>query len=139
MALVHGACGITYFVHAFTPKFDEHALLDDPVMLKTVTEINREIHDLSSVLQSPTVSGLASVESASAESPIDILVRHANSSVTILAVEMRNVAGRGTFTVRGLPKRAVAEVLGERRTIVVQNGRFTDNFAAYGTHTYRIH
>ena len=39
---------------------------------------------------------------------------------------------------RGKPANAVADVLGEGRTIAVRNGRFTDTFAPYGTHTYRI-
>src|SRR5205823_14108252 len=30
MALIHGSKGLIYFVHQFQPKFNEHALLDDP-------------------------------------------------------------------------------------------------------------
>src|SRR5262249_12827384 len=29
-AIIHGSRGLIYFVHQFEPKFDEHALLDDP-------------------------------------------------------------------------------------------------------------
>ena len=51
---------------------------------------------------------------------------------------MRNVPTTGTFDVKDITAAAVAEVIGEARTIPVQNARFTDSFAAYGSHTYRI-
>ena len=54
MALIHGSRGLIYFVHQFKPKFNEHALLDDPEMLAAVTAINRQIRDLAPVLNSPT-------------------------------------------------------------------------------------
>ena len=34
MSLVHGSRGLIYFVHQFKPRFNEHALLDDPEMLE---------------------------------------------------------------------------------------------------------
>jgi hypothetical protein len=42
-AMVHGSRGLIYFVHQFKPSFNEHALLDDPEMLKAVTALNAEI------------------------------------------------------------------------------------------------
>ena len=55
MALIHGSRGLIYFVHQFKPRFNEHALLDDPEMLTAVTAINRQIHDLAPVLNSPSL------------------------------------------------------------------------------------
>ena len=43
MSLIHGSRGLIYFVHQFSPKFDEHALLDDPEMLGMVTKLNLRI------------------------------------------------------------------------------------------------
>ena len=54
MSLVHGSRGLIYFVHQFKPKFNEHALLDDPEMLAAVTAINRQIRELAPVLNSPS-------------------------------------------------------------------------------------
>jgi hypothetical protein len=51
---------------------------------------------------------------------------------------MRNTATTGAFTVRGLPAQAEAEVLGEKRFVPIQNGRFTDAFRPYDVHLYRI-
>ena len=57
MALVHGSRGLIYFVHQFKPKFNEHALLDDPEMLAAVTAVNRQIRELAPVLNSPIGRG----------------------------------------------------------------------------------
>lgn len=50
MALENGATGIVYFVHQFKPKMNVHRLLDDPEMLKAVTEINKEITENAATL-----------------------------------------------------------------------------------------
>ena len=57
MSLIHGSRGLIYFVHQFQPRFNEHALLDDPEMLAAVSAINHQIHDLAPVLNSPDVPG----------------------------------------------------------------------------------
>jgi hypothetical protein len=138
MALIHGSRGLIYFVHQFAPRFNEHALLDDPEMLAAVTAINRQIRELAAVLNSPTVADGATVRSSRTEVPIDIMVKRMPDAVFVFAVGMRNEPARGTFLVRGLPAAATARVLGEGREIAVRNGRFTDEFPAYGAHLYRI-
>jgi hypothetical protein len=138
MALIHGSKGLIYFVHEFKPKFNEHALLDDPEMLAKVTEINRQIHSLAPVLNSPTVANAAEVRSSSKEVPIDIMVKRQGKITYLFAVGMRNGATQGDFTVHGLPKTARAEVMGEERTINVRDGKFTDAFQPYDAHLYRI-
>lgn len=39
MSLVHGSMGLIYFVHEWTPEFNESALLSDREMLQTVRAI----------------------------------------------------------------------------------------------------
>src|SRR4029079_18605856 len=58
MSLIHGSRGLIYFVHQFQPKFNEHALLDDPEMLAAVSALNHQVHDLAPVLNSPDVPGI---------------------------------------------------------------------------------
>jgi hypothetical protein len=43
-----------------------------------------------------------------------------------------------TFHVADLDAQAVAEVLGEDRTLDVTNGSFQDEFAGYDVHLYKI-
>lgn len=138
MSLVHGSRGLIYFVHQFKPKFNEHALLDDPEMLAAVTAINRQIRDLAPVLNSPSTEGVATVRSSDAKVPIDLTVRRRGKTTYLFAVGMRNAPARGRFEIEGLPAAASADVLGEGRRIEVQAGRFEDDFRAYDVHLYAI-
>lgn len=138
MSIIHGSRGLIYFVHQFTPRFDEHALLDDPPMLEAVTAINRQVHDLAAVIDSPTVDGAVSVKSQAPGVPIDIAVHEHSGSTYVFAVGMRSRSTTGEFSVKGLPGRAAAEVIGEGRTIELRDGRVTDAFGPYAVHLYRI-
>ena len=137
MALIHGANGLLWFVHQFQPKFDEHALLDDPVMLPAVTALNHRVESLAPVLNSPTLEGVGTVQ-AGGDSPVDILVKRHAGALYIFAVGMRNAPAKATFQLKGLPPDASAEVLDEGRKVSIQHGHFTDSFAPYDVHLYRI-
>ncbi len=138
MSLIHGSRGIIYFVHRFRPSFVEAALLQDPEMLRAVTAINRQIHELAPVLNSPSLAGAVSVSSARPDVPIDILVKRYEDALYIFAVGMRNAATEGTFTIAGLPEAFQMEVLGEDRTLQGTGGTFRDAFQPYEVHLYRI-
>lgn len=138
MSLIHGSTGLIYFVHQFKPRFIEPALLEDPEMLAAVTAINKQIHELAPVLNSPTVKDGATVTSSSHDVPIDAMVKRHNGATYVFAVGMRNAPAKGTFEVRGLPATATAEVIGENRRIAVKGGKFEDEFRAYDVHLYRI-
>ena len=51
---------------------------------------------------------------------------------------MRNGPAVGNFRVNGLTGESTAEVLGESRSVPVTNGRFTDSFAPWDAHIYKI-
>ena len=138
MALVHGSRGLIYFVHQFKPKFIEAGLLADAEMVAAVTKINRRIHALAPVLNSPTIAGGATVKSSSPDVPVDVTVKRHGGATYLFAVCMRNAAATAAFTVTGLGKEAAAEVLGEGRKVPVRDGAFEDRFAPYGVHLYKI-
>lgn len=138
MALIHGSRGLIYFVHQFKPTETDHALLDDPEMLKMVTSVNRQIKDLAPVLNSDSVQDRATVTSSVADLPIDVMVKKHDRALYLFSVAMRNRSARGSFHISGLPTRTRAEVLGEGRTIEIRNGAFGDEFGPYGVHLYRI-
>ena len=138
MSLIHGSMGLIYFVHEWKPKFNEHALLDDPEMLAAVTEINHQIHELAPVLNSPTVKGGASVISSRADIPVDIMVKRHEGATYLFAAGMRNGLTIASFKVYDISPTATAEVIGEGRKIDVRNGRFQDDFNVYDVHLYRI-
>lgn len=139
MSLIHGSMGLIYFVHEWEPKFNEHALLDNPDMLKAVTAINKQIHNLASVLNSPSIDNSVVVESSMKDVPIDIMVKKssgADAATYIFAICMRNGETRGAFTIEGLLGRTQIEVIGESRTIEATNGKFEDDFKPWDVHIY---
>ena len=137
MSLIHGSTGIVYFVHQFVPKFDEHALLDDPQMLAAVTGINQQVHELAPVLNSPSVDGVK-VKSSDEKTPIDAMAKRSGNATYIFAVGMRNAPAKGTFTVAGSKDGASIEVIGEDRKLSSHDGAFEDDFQPHDVHLYRI-
>jgi hypothetical protein len=84
-------------------------------------------------------TGVRSVLSSLEKVPIDAMVKRQHDDATYLfAVGMRNAPTRGTITVRGLPARAEAEVLGEKRSLSINDGRFEDDFRPNDVHPYKI-
>lgn len=149
MALVHGSQGLIYFCHQFQPQFIEAGLLADAEMAEAVGAINRQIHELAPVLQSPTIpNGVAVTCEATANDaerarlletgPIAAVLKHQDNTMFVFAVRMENSPAKAHFELQGLHSSATAEVLGENRRIAVENGRFTDDFEPYGVHLYRI-
>ena len=151
MSLVHGAQGIVYFVHQMgkdkDTKFIEASVFEDPEMAKAFTETNLRIAAFAPVLNSPTLkdgADVASSEPASKEladlglAPIAAMAKRLDGATYVFAVRMEDIASKGSFTVKGLTGRAVAEVLGEDRKIDVTDGKFSDDFKGYEVHLYKI-
>ena len=145
MSLIHGSRGLVYFVHEWKPKFNEHALLDDPEMLKAVTETNAQIRDLAPVLNSPTVAAVlpqitddGPAAPAGAAVPVASMVKRHGGATYVFAVAMRDQGGKATLTVPGQAADAAAEVIGEGRTVKVAGGKFEDEFEPHAVHLYRI-
>ena len=137
MSLVKGTRGIIYFVHQFRPKFDEHALLDDPEMLAAVTAINKQIHELAPALNSATVQDALKVESSNKDVTVAAMVKRQGGATYVFAVPMNPGETEATFTLDGLPAGAKIEVLGENRKIEAA-GKFQDTFVDWAVHLYRI-
>lgn len=138
MALIHGARGIDFFVHQFKPKFNEHALLDNPDMLAAVTAVNQQITSLAPVLNSATLVDGVVVESTNPKTPVHAMVKRRDGATYIFSAAMYCEETKATFRVNGLRGNRTAEALGEDRTVRVQNGVFTDAFVGNGVHLYRI-
>ncbi len=138
MALIHGARGIDYFVHQFKPKFNEHALLDNPDMLAMVTAVNQQITSLARLLNSATVVDGVAVASTNPKTPVHAMVKRQGGATYVFSAGMYGEETQATFRVQDLTGNRTADVIGEDRQVRVQNGVFTDAFAGYGVHLYRI-
>jgi hypothetical protein len=138
MSLIRGSRGLIYFVHQFQPKSIEAGLLADAEMLAQVTAINRQIHELAAVLNTPSVPDGVKVESSSKNVPVEAMLKRQEEVLYVFAVGMRDGEAAAGFRVAGLTGRARAEVLGENRSLEVREGAFRDTFQPWDVHLYRI-
>jgi hypothetical protein len=138
MALVHGAAGIMYFCHRFSPTFSETDCLDDAPTASALTQLNGQIASLASVLNTQSVANGVAVSSSNSAVPVDTMLKRAGGATYLFATAMRSSSTTATFTLARIPASASAEVIGEGRTIPVTNGVFGDSFGSYGVHLYKV-
>jgi hypothetical protein len=141
MSLIYGSQGLIWFVHEWKPKFNEHALLDDPEMLAAVTAINAEIKALAPVLNRPCdYRDIADMESAwPAEMPLAWMMTRHEGATYLFAVALRDGKRGAQFFVPAPLRGETVEVIGENRTLKLSNvGALVDDFGPYGVHLYRI-
>ncbi|HHY83086.1 MAG TPA: DUF4082 domain-containing protein [Clostridiales bacterium] len=136
MALVHGARGIEYFCHQFSPFFVEAGPLHEDYsdIREMIASINAQITELAPVLNSPTISGYATVDTVN-DVPVDIMTKKYNGIRYIFSVGMADEAATATFHVASGD---IVKVIGEDRVIKVENGQFSDEFAPYEVHLYEV-
>ena len=144
MSLIHGSRGLIYFVHEWKPKFNEHALLNDPEMLAAVTAINAQIKSLAPVLSGDTLNALFPLvppdwkPQPDGEAPVAWMAKRHEGAVYVFAVCMRDAKGKAVIRLEPLRAGMTAEVLGEGRSIKAADGRLEDDFEPYAVHLYRI-
>jgi hypothetical protein len=138
MSIIFGSRGLIYFAHQFEPEFVEASLLEDAELLQAVTALNKQIHALAAVINSPSVPDAATVESSNELVPVRFVVKKHDGATYLFAVSMFHEETTARFSVTGLPAKAAAEVLGEDRSLDVADGSFEDEFAGYDVHLYRI-
>jgi hypothetical protein len=138
MSLVHGSTGIFYFAHEWQPRFREAGLLYYPEMRAAVGELNRQIHDLAPVLHRPSLAGAVAVASTDPAVPVDLMVKRSGAWTYVFAVAMRDAPTTATFTFAGPVPHGAVEVIGEDRTLPLAGHSFTDAFAGYDVHLYRV-
>lgn len=137
MSIIHGSTGIIYFVHEWKPKFKEAALLSDKQLLPAVTQINREIRSLATVINSPTIDAISEVSVSDKNVPVASMAKKHDGWTYIFSVGMRDGKTDAAFNIAGLPAKTTIEVLGENRTIKSQEGAFSDHFEPWDVHLYR--
>jgi hypothetical protein len=138
MSIIHGSRGIIYFVHQFQPQFIEAGLLADPEMLEAVTALNKQIHALAPVINSPTQVDAASVRSSAAHVPVHVMVKQYDGATYLFAVSLYKDETQATFQLKQRTEQALAEVMDEGRNVVIRDGQFTDRFRGYDVHLYKI-
>lgn len=136
-AIIHGAHGIDYFCHIFSPSFIEAGVLTDSSMTTMLTSINAQITSLAAVINTGSDTADSVTSSAGSGVPIDTMTKSYGGATYIFAATMRGSATTGTFKPSGIDS-GTASVLGESRSINVSGGQFSDSFAGYSEHIYKI-
>jgi hypothetical protein len=132
-SIIAGARGIIYFDHNFNGPCGGSTILgqcyaDTRAMAQSV---NAQIRRLAPVLNAPFDDSYAT-----ASPSVRIMSKHLGGVHYVFAASRQNAASTPRFTVR---TGTVARVVGERRSIPITNGRFTDTFAnGNAVHIYRI-
>jgi hypothetical protein len=141
MAVIHGARGFGYFVHQFSPTFEEDSVLfpEHADAKNAMIAINAQVTSLARVLNTPSVANGVTVFSSNANSPIDWMLKRYGGSTFLFAMGGKDGgATTGSFRLRDFPDRAVAAVLGEDRRILIKHGEFQDHFDQYEVHIYEV-
>jgi len=134
MAIIHGARGLVYFVHEFAPTVREDAIFNHPEVVSEVAGENKLIKSLATVLNSPDLGGIVTVQSGV---PIATMTKRYQNTVYIFAVAMTNSASQARFTLKRFNGTS-ALVVGENRDVTIARGAFDDSFDGYGVHIYEI-
>lgn len=137
LSLIHGAKGIGYFIHVFSPSFREDGVFNDPTMVAALTSLNAEIRALAPELNSASITELVSVSSSNPSAPIDSMVKSNGNSIYIFSAISRPGTATGTFTINGMSGNGIVDVVNEHRTLPATAGTFSDSFAANGAHVYK--
>ena len=138
MSLIHGSRGIVYFAHQFKPVFIEAGMLEDAAMLSEVTRLNQQITTLAPVLNSASISNAVTVRTSNSAAPIATMVKRVGGFSYIFSVAMRPLETNVEFVLNQSEGSEPVEVLGEGRTVSMQNGKFTDAFGPWRVHLYRV-
>jgi hypothetical protein len=135
-SIIAGARGIIYFNHSFGgPHHTQHALRDPYYanVRAAVKSTNELVTRLAPVLNDKFAHGFVRTNAS-----VRAMAKYHSDQFFIFAGSKENVASTATFRLTGITK-GKAKVIGESRTIPIEDGRFSDRFAdGNAIHIYRI-
>lgn len=132
LSIIHGSRGIIYFVHQIKPVFIEAAIFDNAELRRAMTQINRRITALASVINGPDSNDLTVNE------PIAAITRRDKCALYLFTASTSANPATAEFQLTGPAPGGTVVVLGEDRSIPLDNNKFSDRFAAYGVHLYKL-
>jgi hypothetical protein len=138
MAVIHGAGGIGYFCHQFSPSFIEAGLLAEPQMRDAVSAVNAQITSLAPVLNTQSVDNGVTTVSGNPSIRVDTMVKRSGGCTYLFTVAMRPGSTTATFTLRDFTGHSTVEAVGEGRNLTSIDGVFHDEFSDHEVHIYRV-
>jgi len=139
LSIIHGAEGIIYFVHQFTPGFVEASLLENDPLRAAVKAINQRLQNLAGVLKSESLPGVVSIEpNAESDNTVSALVKQDDCHLYIFTGSLSKFSTEVQFRIQDGVDTGHVEVLDEARVLPLVESSFRDNFGPYATHLYKI-
>lgn len=149
-AIINGATAIGYFTHVWKPEFKEYG--PTPEMTKELTRLNAQITRLApAILAGPVKNKIemtlgeglkCSFKATKYEGSTYIFAE--NNDLGQGAEKAKQFdpifprTGKAVFTIAGLTAESKIEVVDEQRTIIAENGKFSDEFAPLAEHIYKL-
>ncbi|MEA3460824.1 MAG: hypothetical protein U9R49_03020 [Bacteroidota bacterium] len=131
-AIVHGATGILYWGSNYTPQ--PSAFISD------LNKVTRELAGMQEILSAGNAEHNITKEyhelGYSVDTGIEMLVKEVEGKTYMLTVNSDKNPVKVSMT--GLDKFAVAKVLNEDRTVVIEEGRLTDSYEPFDVHIYKL-
>ena len=148
--LINGATAYGYFTHAWRPSFTEFAPTKE--MQAEMLRVNSQVTRLAPAILSPVaknkitmaISGDLGSHFKATTYNGDLYIFAQNRDLGPNAEKLGQFepinprGGKATFTVAGLKAGTKIEVIDEDRTIVADNGSFTDDFKPLAEHLYKM-
>ncbi|WP_284978060.1 hypothetical protein [Arthrobacter sp. fls2-241-R2A-200] len=133
--IIHEARGISIFQHNNDPAFGNYSLVDIPADRKA--KIKAAVAGIQAL--APVLNTQSYVRNAGAARTDTMLKSKDGSAYLFAGIGLKGTTGSKTFTLPAGITGSQVQVVGENRTIAVQNGKFTDSFAnEYTHHIYKI-
>lgn len=136
LSLIAGAAGIQYFCHRFMPDFSETDCLEDEATADALTRINRELRELSPLLNSQSYR--FTPVSSNAALSVRAVLKRSGSEHYLFSANATDAATTARFSLSGLRDVTRIEVIGEGRNLAPSSGSFEDAFEPYAVHLYRL-
>jgi hypothetical protein len=137
MSIIHGSRGLIYFVHQFEPNFVEASVLQDTTLLAGITEINQQIESLAAVIHAPDQPPLLELVSSHGKDSIAATWRTHGGKHYCFVVGMTDRSTELEFVLGPQCSVSRVDVIGESRSLEVQNGKLKDSIPGYGVGLYR--
>ena len=139
--VVHGATGVIYFCHNYLgPNHSATYPLEHPEVGGVMWAAHRAVRAYGAVLATPTIPGTTVTTDGAVG--VTALTKRFGGDTFVFAMAEGDVPhpyGQAvTATITPPSVGALVEVLNESRTVALTGGSFTDHFAPYELHVYRV-
>ena len=134
-AIIHGVRGYWYFAPRVTPYFAFDTTPSDVADEMTIQ--NNLVTSLTSVLQQGDINPTSL--NATVPSGFEVGWRNHSSGKYFFVLNLTNsTKNNQTISLNGIGSTSTASVYQENRNVPIIDNKFTDNFAPYSVHIYRI-